>query len=116
MYAVTKRWDYCVRLDKENDNTLWQDVVRNEMKNFQIAFNILNGDESVPPTYQEIRFHITFDVTMEDFQHTAIFVADGHTTNTPHVMNYASGVSRESLNIVLTLAALNDLYEKMAET
>jgi hypothetical protein len=25
---VPKIWDDCVRLDKENDNTLWQDVVR----------------------------------------------------------------------------------------
>jgi hypothetical protein len=25
---VPKIWDECVRLDKENDNTLWQDVVR----------------------------------------------------------------------------------------
>jgi hypothetical protein len=48
---VPKRWDDCVRLDKENDNTIWQDVVRKEMKNFQIAFKTLNGDESVSPTY-----------------------------------------------------------------
>jgi hypothetical protein len=30
---VPKSWDDCVRLDKENDNTLWQDVVRKYMKN-----------------------------------------------------------------------------------
>jgi hypothetical protein len=41
---VTKNWDDCVRLDKENDNTLWQDAVRKEMKNFRIAFKILNGE------------------------------------------------------------------------
>jgi hypothetical protein len=33
-----------VRLDKENDNTLWQDAVRKEMKNVIIAFKILNGE------------------------------------------------------------------------
>jgi hypothetical protein len=38
-----------VRLYKGNDNTLWQDAVRKEMKNFRIAFKILNGEESVPP-------------------------------------------------------------------
>jgi hypothetical protein len=42
---VPKRWDDCVTLVKENDNTLWQDAVRKEMKNFRIAFKILNGEE-----------------------------------------------------------------------
>jgi hypothetical protein len=47
-----KSWDYCVRTDKENDSTLWQDVLSKEMKNFRIAFKIINEDESVPPAYQ----------------------------------------------------------------
>jgi hypothetical protein len=37
---VPKSWDDCVRIDKENDNTLWQDTVRKEMKNFRIAFKL----------------------------------------------------------------------------
>jgi hypothetical protein len=49
---VPKSWDDCVRLDKENDNIIWQDAVRKEMKNVRIAFKIMNGEESVPPTYQ----------------------------------------------------------------
>jgi hypothetical protein len=52
---VPKSWDECVKLDKENDNNLWQDAVRKEMKNVIIAFKILKGVESIPPTYQEIR-------------------------------------------------------------
>jgi hypothetical protein len=40
---VPKSWDDCVKLDKENDKTLWQDAVRNEMKNVIISFKILNG-------------------------------------------------------------------------
>jgi hypothetical protein len=54
-----------------------------------------------------------FDVKMEDFRRTAGFVAGGHTTDTPHTMTYASVVSRESVRIALTLAALNDLDVKM---
>jgi hypothetical protein len=82
---VPKNWDDCVRLDKKKDNTLWQDVVRKEMKNVRIAFNILNGEESVPPpTYQDIRCHMKFDVKMEDFRRKARFVAGGHTTDIPH--------------------------------
>jgi hypothetical protein len=41
---VPKSWDDCVKLDKDNDNTLWQDTVRKEMKNVRIAFKILNGE------------------------------------------------------------------------
>jgi hypothetical protein len=112
---VPKSWDECVILDKENDNTLWQDAVRKEMKNVRIAFNILNGEEPAPPTYQEIRCHMIFDVKMEDFRRKARFVAGGHTTDTPRAMKYASVVSRESVIIELTLAALNDLDVKMAD-
>jgi hypothetical protein len=69
------------------------------MINVRIAFKILNGNESVPPTYQEIRCHVIFDVKMEDFCCKERFVAGGHTPNTPHSMTYASIVSRESVRI-----------------
>jgi hypothetical protein len=112
---VPNSWDECVRLDKENDNTLWQDSVRKEMKNVCIAFKILNDADAIPPTYQEIRCHMIFDVKMEDFRRNASFVTGCHTTDTPHAMTYASVVSRESVRIALNLAALNDLNIKMAD-
>jgi hypothetical protein len=112
---VPKSWDDCVRLDKKNDNTLWQDAVSKEIKNIRIAFNILNGEESVPPIYQEICCHMIFDVKMEDFRRNARFVAGGHTTDTPYAMTYASVVPRESVRLALTLAALNDLDVRMAD-
>jgi hypothetical protein len=79
------------------------------MKNISIAFQIFNYDDAIPPTYQEIRCHMIFDVNMEDFWRKARFVSGGHTTDTPHAMTYASVVWRESVIIVLTLAALNDV-------
>jgi hypothetical protein len=91
---VPKRWDDCVRIDKENDNTLWQDAVRKEMNNVRISFKILNGEESVPPTYQEICCHVIFDVKMDDFRHKVRFVSGGHATDTPHAITYASVVLR----------------------
>jgi hypothetical protein len=112
---VPKSWDDCVRLDKENDSTLWQDAARKEMKNARIAFKIINGKESAPPTYQEIRCHMIFDVKMEDFRRKARFVAGGHTTDTPHAMTYESVVSKESVRIGLILAVLNDFDVKMAD-
>jgi hypothetical protein len=90
-------------------------MVRKEMKNGLIAFKIMNGEKSVPPTYQEIRCYMIFDVKMEDFRRKARFVAGGHTTYTPHAMTYASVVSRELVKIALTLAALNDLDVNMAD-
>jgi hypothetical protein len=89
---VSKSWDDCVKLDKENDNNLWQDAVRKEMKNVRVAFKILNGEESVPPAYQEIHCHMIFYVNMEYFRRNARFVDGGHTTANPHVMTYASVV------------------------
>jgi hypothetical protein len=68
-----------------------------------------------PPTYQEIRCHMIFDVKMEDFCCKVRFVAGGHTTDTPHSMTYSSVVSRESAMIELTLAALNGMDTKMAD-
>jgi hypothetical protein len=85
------------------------------MKNVRIAFKIINGDKSVPPTYQEIRCHMIFDFKMEDFRRKAIFVAGGHTTDTPHAMTYASVVSRESVRIAPTLDAVKYVDVKMAE-
>jgi hypothetical protein len=55
-----------------------------------------------PPTYQEIRCHMIFDIKMEDFRRKARFVAGGHTTDTPYAMTYASVVSRESVRVALT--------------
>jgi hypothetical protein len=103
---VPKSWDDCVRLDTYNDNTIWQDEVRKEMKNVRISFNIINGETSVPPTYQDIRCHMIFDVKMEYFKRKARFVAGGHTTDTPHAMTYTSVVSRESVRMCLLLKIL----------
>jgi hypothetical protein len=94
---------------REIGNTIWQDATRKEMNNVRIAFKILNSEEAIPPTYQEIRCHMIFDVKMEDFLRNAQLVAGGHTADAPRVMTYASVVSRESARIALTLASLNDL-------
>ena len=45
----------------------------------------------------------------ENFRRKARMVAGGHTTNTPSSITYSSVVSRDSIRILLTIAALNDL-------
>jgi hypothetical protein len=112
---VPKTWDKAVKLDEGNGNTLWQDAIRKDMNNVRIAFQFLNGEEAIPPTYQEIKCHMIFDVKMEDFRRNARFVVGGHTADALHMMTYASVVSIESVRIALTLASLNDLDVMMGD-
>ena len=51
-----------------------------------------------------------FDVKLGEYFHRkAHLVAGGHMTDTPTSMTYSSVISRDSVHICLTLAALNDL-------
>ena len=112
---VPKTVKEAIEIDKENGNTLWQDAIKKEMKSVKIAFQILDDGEVVPVGYQQIRCHMVFDIKMEDFRRKARFVAGGHETDAPASMTYASVVSRESVRIALTLAALNDLEVKTGD-
>ena len=113
---IPKTYDDCIRIDRENGNTLWQDAIRKEMSKVRIAFEIMDDGIEAPPTFQEMRCHLVFDVKMEDFQRKARLVAGGHmTTVTSATVMYASVVSRESVRIALTIAALNDLEVKTAD-
>ena len=103
---VPRHCNEAVKFDEENSNTLWQDAVRKEMTNVKIAFKVLNSGDHVPPCFQEIKCHLIFDVKIEEFRRKSRLVASGHLTNTPTAMTYASVVSRESVRIALTLAAL----------
>lgn len=104
-----------MQLDKENGNSVWQDAIRKERAKVRVAFQTLGDGESPPPTFQEIRCHLIFDVKMEDFQRKASLVAGGHMTVIPASVTYASVVSGESVRIALTLAALNDLEVNTAD-
>jgi hypothetical protein len=55
-----------------------------------------------------VKCHIIFDVKM-DLTRKARYVAGGHMTAPPTALTYASVVSRESVRIMLTVAALNGL-------
>lgn len=113
---VPKTFEDCLRIDRENGDTQWQDAIRKEMSKVKIAFQVLDDGTLAPPTFQEIRCHMVYDIKMENFQRKARLVAGGHMTDSPpaHV-TFASVVSRESVRIALTLAALNDLEVKTAD-
>ena len=62
----------------------------------------------MPVGYSEITGHLVFDVKA-DFTRKARYVAGGHLTEPPASITYASVVSRESVRIAFTIAALNGL-------
>ena len=51
---------------------------------------------------------------MDGFARKFRMVAGGHRTEAPKMLTYASVVSRESIQIILTMAALNDLEVQAA--
>ena len=79
------------------------------MSKVNVAFQILNDNESAPPTFQEMQCHMVYNVKMEDFRCKARLVVGGHMTDAPASITYASVVSHESVRIALTLVALNGL-------
>ncbi len=80
-----------------------------------IAFKCLNPCERAPLDYKWIKYHMIFDIKIEDFRRKARMVAGGHMTGAPTIMTYTSVVSSETVQIALTIAALNDLKVKAAD-
>jgi hypothetical protein len=99
-----------MEIDRENGNTLWMDAVRLEMKNVRVAFQEYDGDPNSLVGYTQMTGHIVFDVKLgENFRRKARYCADGHKTGAPASVTYSTVVSRDSVRILLTIAALNEL-------
>ena len=65
--------------------------------------------EDIPIGYQHIKCHMIFDFKLgENFRRKARLVDRGHTTTDPASITYSSVVSRDSVRISLTIAALDD--------
>ena len=66
--------------------------------------------------YQEICCHMIFYIKMDGrFTRKACYVAGGHTTDPPSSITYSSVVSRDSIRIEFTLAALNGVDIRAAD-
>ena len=96
------------QLDEENKNTFWQDAIKKEMYQVSVAFEILDNGAKPPPGWTKSTGHLIFDVKM-DFTRKARWVKDGHRTPDPDWSTYAGFVTRDSVRIALTYAALNNL-------
>ena len=99
------------QIDAKNGNTLWWVAICKEMKNVRPAFEVFEGGvEQLPSGFQETKCHMIFDVKIgENFCRKARLVAGGHTTEAPATLSYSSVVSCDSVQIALTVAALNEL-------
>jgi len=108
---IPKSVQEALEIDKENGNHLWWGALMKEMRNVRPAFEIFDGTaKDLPVGYQRIKCHVIWDVKLgENFRRKARLVAGGHTTTTPTSLTYSSVVSRESVWLALTIAALNGL-------
>ena len=92
-------------LDEKNRNTLCQDTIQKEMENMKIAFQTIPKGEK---PFQYVIFHMVFDIKMEDFHRQwQEAISPIHQTIT-----YSSMVTRETVCIFLTMAALHNLEVK----
>ena len=99
-----------IEIDKENSNTLWWDAIMLEIKNILTAFELYNGDVQKIVSYQKIKCHFVFDIKLgENFRRKDQVVGGGHVTDPPSSFTYSSVISRDSVKILLLVAALNDL-------
>ena len=112
--VIPANFDEAVAIDQANGNTLWQDAVKKEMKNVEVAFKFLDDGSKVPIGFKRITCHIIYDVKF-DLTRKARYVGGGHLTSVPACMTYSSVVSRDSVRIMFLIAALNDLDIKMCD-
>ena len=78
------------------------------------SFRKLYNDEFVPIGYQLLNCHMIFDVKMENFRRKVMLVEGGQVIDPPSTITYMNVVSRETVNISLTLASLNYFPVKVA--
>ncbi|CAJ1950956.1 unnamed protein product [Cylindrotheca closterium] len=107
---IPKSIKEAVTINKANRDTPWQDSIQMEMKNNQVAFEEFDRDVEKLMGYKKIMGHLVFDVKLgENFQRKERYCADGHKTEAPAALTYSTVVSRDSVWILLMIAALNGL-------
>ena len=114
-FEIPKTMQRALKIDKECGNTLWQDAIAKEMANVKVAFKVLPDGTNDPVGHQYMDCHLIYEIKLEGFRRKARLVAGGHMTEAPAVMTYASVVSRETVRIAFTIAALNDLEVKASD-
>ena len=97
-----------VAIDQENGDNAWSDNINTEMQNFAPVFKLNAKDKCIGNEYKYVGFHRVYDIKM-DFTQKARLVADGHRVLDPAVSTYLGVVSKESVRIASTYAAIMEL-------
>ena len=100
--------EHAKELDRKNGDDYWMKALAKEMYNVGVAFEILEPGQPPPKGWHKVTGHLVWDVKM-DFTRKAKWVLDGHKTPDPEGSTFAGVVSRESVRISFTYAALNGL-------
>jgi hypothetical protein len=110
-FELPKSVEHALQIDAKNGNHKWRDAIAEEMRNVSPAFEEWNKPlKDMLPGYSQIRCHFIFDIKLgENFRFKARYVAGGHVTEVDSSIMHSSVVSRDSVRIMFTLAALNDL-------
>ena len=101
-----------LEIDQENSNSLWREAITKEMAAIRIAFKLLDDRQNPPLGHSYMDCHMIFDIKLDGFRRKARLLTGGHMVETPPIMTYMSVVSRDTVRIALTIAALNDLQVK----
>ena len=78
------------------------------MENVSVAFKVLEDGKKLSAVYKQVPLHMIYDVKMY-FTRKSRVAAEGCRTPIPVTSTYAGLVSRESVRIAFTYAALNSL-------
>jgi hypothetical protein len=107
---VPKGINNAIGLDKKNENHLWQESIKTELKrltDYQ-TFIVLDSGEDIPTGYQKIPYHIVFDVKY-DLRHKARLVAGGNWTVNDKEDIYSGVVRMDTARIGFFLGELYGL-------
>ena len=96
-------------IEKKNKNSYWQDTIAKETETIKVTFHILANEQKAPNGYQYVYCQMIFNVKMKDFRRKICLMVGGLMSQMLGIIGYSRMVTRESVCIALTMAALNDL-------
>ena len=102
-----------LHLNSKTDNNFWADGINEEWDNVKEKFEILlDGEVS---THRSPICAMQYNIWYENgfFRHKARLEAEGYMTEALATITYASAMSRETVKILLIIAALNDFEVKL---
>ena len=114
---ISKSVNESYEFDKENGNKLWTNGIKEEMNTVMVAIQESNVSPYTFISHQDIVLLMIFEIKIdENFRCKARMIAGCNTTKTPSSITYSSVVLRDSVRILLMIAALNDLDLQAADT